>query len=515
MFLVQVRQVRAPYDLSRRPSIRGGWCLFSFAGRGGDVVVLLSANALAVQPGRSLSTEIERKFALSELPPDLGEHPSTEIEQGYLAVDAAVEVRLRRAGDDLLLTVKRGRGETREEVEIELAPEQFDALWPLTESRRLRKRRYRVPLKGGACAEVDRYGDGLSELLIAEVEFPSEQVADGFDAPPWLGEEVTGDDRYANQTLALKGPPEDGAGPTRAYSLEAREGPAEGMRRIALGRAERAAERLQEAERAEDPSECIHAARKDLKKLRAVIRLLRRELGDDLYRAENDRYRDAGKQLSASRDAEVKVETLEGLCERFTGRLAAADTADWLEELSAERDRAVQEAGEGGADSIRTALADVEEGRARIHAWPLEANSWKLVGPGIDRAYRRGRREMSRAAEDPSGASMHQWRKRAKDLWYHLRILRDARPKALRESLGWADELADALGDHHDLTVLRDDLLRRDLPLAERPALVAAIAARQEELAGAAFELGERLYARKPKAFHRKMRRGWKKWRRR
>ena len=300
-----------------------------------------------------------------------------------------------------------------------------------------------------------------------------------------------------------------------SYRLEADEKPTAGMRRIALERAERAAERLRVAGTVEDPSECIHAARKDLKKLRAVVRLLRHELGDDLYRAENERYRDAGRLLSTSRDAEAKLGALEDLRQRFSGRLAPADTSDWLDELRRERDRAVRAARMGDADSIEAALKAVEDGRARIEAWPLETNSWKLVGLDIDRAYRRGRREMNRAAGDPSGANMHQWRKRAKDLWYQLRILRDARPKALGESLEWADELADTLGDHHDLTVLRDDLLRRELPLAERPALVAAIAERQEELAGAAFELGERLYARKPKAFRFEMRRGWKKWRRR
>jgi len=297
------------------------------------------------------------------------------------------------------------------------------------------------------------------------------------------------------------------------YRLEADEKLAAGMRRIALERVERAAERLREAGTVEDPSERIHAARKDLKKLRAAVRLIRRELGDDLYRAENERYRDAGKLLSPSRDAEVKVKTLESLRERFSGRIEPADAADWLEELRRERGRAVRAARMGDADSIRAALEAVEEGHARIEAWPLETDSWKLVGPGIDRAYRRGRREMRRAAENPSGANMHQWRKRAKDLWYQLRILRDARPEAFRDSIEQADELADALGDHHDLTVLRDDLLRRELPLTQRPALVAAIAERQDELAGAAFELGERLYARKPKAFRRKMRRGWKKWR--
>lgn len=298
-----------------------------------------------------------------------------------------------------------------------------------------------------------------------------------------------------------------------SYRLEAEEKPAAGMRRIALERAERAVERLREAGRVEDPSECIHAARKDLKKLRAAVRLLRRELGDDLYRAENQRYREAGKLLSPSRDAEVKVETLEGLRERFSGKLQPADTDDWLEQLRRERDRAVRAARIGDADSIEAALKIVEDGRSRIEAWPLQTDSWKLVGPGIERAYRRGEREMSRAAESPSGENMHQWRKRAKDLWYHLRILRDARPKSLRESLNQADELADALGEHHDLTVLRDDLLSRELPLADRPTLVAAIEERQAELAGTAFDLGERLYAKKPKAFRRKMRRGWRKWR--
>jgi CHAD domain-containing protein len=305
----------------------------------------------------------------------------------------------------------------------------------------------------------------------------------------------------------------------RAYRLLAGERPAAGVRRIALGRAERAGERLREAERAADPSECIHAARKDLKKLRAVARLVRHELGEDLYRAENARYRDAGRLLSGPRDAEVKLETLEGLCGR-SGELGPG-IDEWLAALSDERDRAVEEVRRGaiaaGRASATTplgrAIAAVEPAPQRIGAWPLRTDSWQLVGPGVDRAYRRGRREMSRADADPSGPAMHRWRKRAKDLWYQLRILRDATPGSLSDSLGLADELAEALGDHHDLTLLRDDLLRRELPAIRRPTVVAAIEARQDELAAEAFDLGESLYARRPKPFRRKLRRGWKDWR--
>jgi len=305
----------------------------------------------------------------------------------------------------------------------------------------------------------------------------------------------------------------------RAYRLLAGEGPSEGLRRIALGRVEQAVERLREAERAVDPFECIHSARKDLKKLRAVLRLVRRELGDALYQEENARYRDAGRLLSGPRDAEVKLETLEGLRQGVGSLGPGID--EWLAALREERDRAVEEVRGGAAAAPRAsattplgrAIVAVESAPERIAAWPLRTDSWKLFGPGLDRAYRRGRREMRRAAEDPSGPAMHQWRKRAKDLWYHLRILRDAAPDPLSGSLALADELADALGAHHDLAVLRDDLLCRDLSIAQRPTVVAAIAARQDELAAGAFDLGEDLYARKPKAFRRKMRRGWKEWR--
>jgi CHAD domain-containing protein len=284
------------------------------------------------------------------------------------------------------------------------------------------------------------------------------------------------------------------------------------MRRIALGRADSALERLREAERVEDPAACIHGARKDLKKLRATVRLLRRELGDGLYRAENARYRDAGRQLSASRDAEVKLETLDALAGRFPDRLSAGASGEWRRQLDRERREAI--AGARHDASIAIARNAVEAGRGRIVSWPLRTDSWKLVGPGVERSYRRGRRAMRRAAAEPGGESLHEWRKRAKDLWYHLRLLEECLPAALAGSVEGADRLADTLGGHHDLTVLHEDLPARELPPGARPPVVEAIEERQQELVAAAFAQGEALYANRPKAFRRKLRKGWKNWRR-
>jgi adenylate cyclase len=149
--------------------------------------------------------EVERKFLVGE-PPDLSGTDADEIEQGYLAIGADGEVRVRRKGEKLVLTAKRGSGISREEAEVELDREAFESLWPLTEGRRLHKRRHVIP-HGDLKIELDVYEGDLEGLLVAEVEFPSEDDAGRFEPPEWVGDEVTGDERYLNETLATRGAP--------------------------------------------------------------------------------------------------------------------------------------------------------------------------------------------------------------------------------------------------------------------------------------------------------------------
>jgi adenylate cyclase len=129
--------------------------------------------------------EVERKFLVDD-PPELDGVRADEIDQGYLAIGSEDEVRLRRKGDRLLLTAKRGGGLAREEAEVELDREAFDRLWPLTEGRRLHKRRYVLPL-GDLEIEVDVYAGDLDGLVVAEIEFPTEEAARAFEPPEWLG----------------------------------------------------------------------------------------------------------------------------------------------------------------------------------------------------------------------------------------------------------------------------------------------------------------------------------------
>lgn len=296
----------------------------------------------------------------------------------------------------------------------------------------------------------------------------------------------------------------------RSYRLTRDEELAAGLTRIAAGRAEAALERLRESSASEtDTAEAIHGARKDMKKLRTVLRLLRDALGKKRYRRADAHFRDAGRALSESRDAEVKLETLEGL-EKDQADLPAGPLEAWRKIL--ERDR------EAAKDTVRSeallaeAIANIEAGLEEVEGWNLEEAPWKTVGASLTRTYRRGRKAM-KAASGGNEAEVHEWRKRAKDLWYELRLLSNAWPALLEATAEEAHRLSELLGDHHDLAVLREDLHRRNLGTEETQALARAIDRRQEELAEEALPLGHLLYAERPKDFSSRLQRYCHIWR--
>ncbi|MGM0442654.1 MAG: CYTH domain-containing protein [Fibrobacterota bacterium] len=144
--------------------------------------------------------EIERQFLVASLPASIQDCETVRISQGYLAVEDDREVRLRRWNDSLILTVKAGMYLVRREKEIFLDPQQFHALWPLTEGRRIEKIRYRIP-HGDLWIELDVYSGHLSGFYSAEVEFASKAESVRFIPPFWFGREVTQDERFKNRNL--------------------------------------------------------------------------------------------------------------------------------------------------------------------------------------------------------------------------------------------------------------------------------------------------------------------------
>jgi CYTH domain-containing protein len=150
--------------------------------------------------------EIERKFLVKTLPRNLGALPHVVIHQGYLAFEPGDRhVRIRRIGDEHWLTTKVRRGAGREEVTVALTADDFAALWPLTEGRRVQKTRYFVP-HGDLTVEIDLFCGRQDGIVMAEVEFADEERCLNFVPPEWLGEEVTSNPAYKNTTLAFVEP---------------------------------------------------------------------------------------------------------------------------------------------------------------------------------------------------------------------------------------------------------------------------------------------------------------------
>ena len=147
--------------------------------------------------------EIERKWLVHDLP-GLKDLNCEQIIQGYLSISPHGEIRIRRKGDECFETIKSQGGLTRNELEVEISQDQFRALWPATEGRRLEKRRYAVP-ENGYLVELDVYQGLLEGLVVAEIEFESTEESRRFVPPTWFGDEVTDDQQYKNSSLALHG----------------------------------------------------------------------------------------------------------------------------------------------------------------------------------------------------------------------------------------------------------------------------------------------------------------------
>jgi CHAD domain-containing protein len=293
-----------------------------------------------------------------------------------------------------------------------------------------------------------------------------------------------------------------------AYRLLSRESVSEGIKRVIRAQVDDAIAQLR-GEAGTPPSEAVHEARKDLKKARSALRLVREPLGD-AYRRENEHYREVGRSLSSFRDAEVLVEALDELVERFGEAAGERFTA-----LHRELDAQIRASGGDGSlgRAKAQAAAALDEGRSRIEELPLSGDGWKLIGDGLKRSYRRGRKRLRSAEEDASVTNLHEWRKRVKDLWYQLRLIRDADRELIGGLADQAHGLSDHLGDDHDLAMLREEATRRADVFGEprdQRLLFELIDQRRGELQFTAISLGKRIYDEKPKKFRKRLERRWR-----
>ena len=144
--------------------------------------------------------EIERKFTVKALPENLDSYPFHLIEQAYLNTDPVL--RIRRQDDEYFLTYKSKGLMSREEYNLPLTADAYEHLKPKADGILITKDRYVIPEKDGLFIELDVFHEEYEGVLLAEVEFPTEEAANAYTAPEWFGEDVTYSAEYHNSTLS-------------------------------------------------------------------------------------------------------------------------------------------------------------------------------------------------------------------------------------------------------------------------------------------------------------------------
>jgi CHAD domain-containing protein len=269
--------------------------------------------------------------------------------------------------------------------------------------------------------------------------------------------------------------------------------------------------------RAADATELVHEARKAIKRMRALARLLRDELGEPEFARVNASLRSAGQRLASARDADVRLATLRDLIERHPHALAPTRGPSGEDRLAREGIRRLQEQLQrerlpGGQPSdIDEVLADIAAMRDQLTRWSLVDTDFDTLAPGLQRIYREGRRRYARCrrTNGRSEQDVHDWRKRVKSLYYALDMIGAKRAKGARRATRRADRLGDLLGSEHDLWMLCVYVEEHPGTFGSDAAAMAELLKRIEQrrrlLRKRALTLGARVYKHKPAKFTRRV----------
>ncbi len=280
-----------------------------------------------------------------------------------------------------------------------------------------------------------------------------------------------------------------------------------GVRRIARSQIETAIAEIDD--QTLGPVTTVHQLRKRCKKVRGLVRLVRP--GFKAYGDENAAFRDLSRSLADLRDAGALLETVTALEARFGEVIGGTFLAGVRETLAAASppsdDADVTERLAAARDAFEAALA-------RTHDWKVKGEAPDILGRGVAETYKRAVKTLKQVEDDGTPVAFHEFRKRVKYHWYHMRLLKHVWPKMIHARIVEARHLATSLGDLHDFAVFRLTVL----PLIERTdpkvgeVLGGLIEAEEQRLAPDCLHHGHRLFAEKPRPFGESIGAYWTTW---
>ena len=289
-----------------------------------------------------------------------------------------------------------------------------------------------------------------------------------------------------------------------AYRFKFSEAFDDGVRRIGLQQIDRAIVRL---EAVDDEVVAVHETRKSLKRVRALLRLARPGLSEEVFAAENHGFRDIGRLLAGPRDRFVLIETTGKLESLAAGRAKTAVAAVRTKLIALNGGETVPV----DATVIGQALSEIRNARQRMSDMKLRASSFEVAFDGVKHTYKQAVRAFDAASASQAGAEdIHEWRKRVQHHWRQMTLLSPAWPEMFAARVQTARELSAALGEDHDIAMLLATLADNGAATAVQLAAIETVAGeRQTALRQQSRARGRQLFAEKPLAFRYRMRLYW------
>ena len=251
----------------------------------------------------------------------------------------------------------------------------------------------------------------------------------------------------------------------------------------------------------------VHEARRHVKKVRALIRLVGPALGTS-YRKSNKALRRVNRLLSPIADGEAVLDTLTRLEKRSTAELSTAVGAlrDALMARRAAIDRRAK------ADRVlRSCTSALKAARARVRGWRLRHRGHRAVTGGLRQTVRAARRGMARAIAHPTADNYHAWRRRVKDHWFQLRLLEPRCGGELVAHQRMLEALDGHLGEYHNCVLLQSVLAKEtSLGRLDTARLLRELRRYQAELRADASRVAADIYGERPRHFVRRVEHAWR-----
>jgi CHAD domain-containing protein len=316
-----------------------------------------------------------------------------------------------------------------------------------------------------------------------------------------------------------------------AFRFEPHETLLTGIKRLAR---ERIASVVKLLSRESPPgAESIHEARKHLKSIRALLRLARGAVGEEIRRSENLFFRNAGRSLSEARDPQAMLETIDRLEKpSHSNSGSSAPGENMMGTLFNEVRREIEQkiSNDFPREKVASLVRELRDAKRRTTLWfqgtvLQPANEWELlVGTGLRQTYRKARNIVCQIQSEGHEAfrdeSWHELRKCAKALGYQLRLLKPIWPATIASLADEIDQLTSLLGDANDLAVLRRKLIDSETSASNhtlldksRRNLIRLIDRRKKALQSKAFKYARMIYSEKPRRFERRLATYWDIWR--